>query len=455
MWPSVKSLIIMVRLAAFVCILFSIAAQAIVQLPPPPSRSQLAFTYIVRFADNVPSNVRDAHINWIKDLESNRKDVKLRHIFSQTFDGYSAVLDHDSLEEVRYKNEIVAIDYVGLSAQRERFPEHTIDTVESEQTVVNLDAPTHDRNPVQGLVSINDRGWNANRISHRNFTTGYQNGPWVHDGNLGKGVTVYVLDTGVKLDRPGFKGSNVSFGVNVVHDTPDDDLDGHGTMCAGVISGEKYGLSPEARLISVKVSSIVTHTETDHLVAGIEWVLAQPGENNMKVISMSQYGLWTLFNISASVEDAVNKGVHVVGCAGNDNVDSCNFEPARSRGVITVGSVNAFNQLPVKGTLEESFVQPKQENESTNTGKCVTIFAPGSWVPSIWNHDDPHYGFRGWGTSIATPQVAALVANRLSQVGAQTPAQIKKWLQDTATKGQIEGDLKGAPNLIAYNGLGE
>jgi subtilisin family serine protease len=266
---------------------------------------------------------------------------------------------------------------------------------------------------------------------------------------MGANVSVYVLDTGINLAQPGFKGSSVLPGKNFVRTSQrgatNNDVHGHGTMCAGVIAGERAGLAPEATTVAVKIASDQNRAACDDTVAGIEWVTNQPGVNNMKVISMSQYNFTGRPDVSAAVAAAIAKGVHFVVCAGNDGLDSCRIEPSNASGVIAVASVDGNNKIPLKGS----------DLEGSNIGKCVTLFAPGTRVPTLSNKNlSPTYQYFGWGTSIAAPQVAAMIANRLSAVGPQSPAQIKRWLQGSATKGQVEGDLKGAPNLIAYTGPG-
>jgi len=426
-------------------------ASAIVQLPPPPSHNQLSHTYLVRFTPDITPQVRDDHLAWIKSLESSHQDVALRHTFSLAWDGYSAVLDHAALDQVRRRDEVLAIDNVGLSAkQAEPAPLSARDLEERDAAPLDPVLPN-------SVTTLPNRGWNAARISHRNYTSGYNNGPWVKNKYLGKGVTVYVLDTGVALKNQGFRGTPVSFGKNFVGwrygigRTSDNDVHGHGTMCAGVIAGEKHGLSPEAKMVAVKIANDQNRSACDDVVAGIEWVVKQPGDNNMKVISMSHYGFTGKPDVSTAVAAAVARGVHFVVCAGNDGMDSCRIQPSNAPGVISVGSINGFNKIPIKGTTDAG----GREMEGSNVGKCITVFAPGTRVPSLSNKNlDWAYRYYSWGTSVAAPQVAALVANRLSEVGKQTPKQIREWLQETGTKGQVQGDLRGAPNVILYNGLG-
>jgi len=193
----------------------------------------------------------------------------------------------------------------------------------------------------------------------------------------------------------------------------------------------------------------------DDVYAGIEWVLNQPGSNNMKVISMSHYGFTGKPDVSTAVAKAVERGVHFVVCAGNDGRDACLVQPSNAKGVVSVGSVNGYNKFPVKGTIDAVAGLQGKEAESTNVGACVSVFAPGTKVPTLSAKNlDPNYKYFSWGTSIAAPQVAAIIANRLSAVGPQTPAQIREWIKKTATPGQVdEKDLKGSPNLILFSGI--
>jgi len=441
----------MILLSGIIAVLSATIISARVHLPPPPSAQEIPNTYVITFAKNATRTVQKDHISWLKELEARNHEVAIRHIFSLAFQGYSAVLNANTLENIRQKNEVESIDYVGLSTlQRE-----TITSILEPETV-NRQVDQRGREPEtrQGIMVQPNRGWNANRISHRNFTKGYNAGPWVSNSRyLGRGVTVYVLDTGINLKNTGFRGTQMIFGANLVGSrnamrrVSDNDIHGHGTMCAGVIAGNKHGLSPSARVVAVKIANDQNRSATDDVVAGIEWVLSQPGDNNLKVISMSHYG----FTGVPDVGRAVDRGLHFVVCAGNDGRDACRVQPSNARGVISVGSINGLNRLPVKGTSDIG----GREMESTNIGRCVTIFAPGTRVPTLSAKNiDPNYQYFSWGTSVAAPQVAALIANRLSEVGKQSPAQIRSWLQSTATKGQIEGDLKGSPNLILYNGLG-
>ncbi|QDS76266.1 hypothetical protein FKW77_001616 [Venturia effusa] len=435
-------------------LLSCVVAAAVVARPPPPAverphANEIEDTYIIRFKDNTADEIIKNHTSWIQSTTQYNLDGTvsrgIRHIFSLAFDGYSAVLDKDTVRQVRDSPEVSHVNIVGTS-----IPSTTVLTqaqsAPGPQVQTTYRIADDNSNP-DAILTEPSKGWNANRVSHRDYkVSNYAQGPYVHDGYQGQGVNVYVLDSGINLAQPGFRGSSVVHGKNFVRGTSPSDLNGHGTMCAGVIAGHYAGLAPRAITTNVKIANDQDRAACDDTVAGLEWVVSQPGDNNMKVISMSQTGFTGRPDVSTAVAAAVKKGVHVVVCAGNYDVDACGVEPGNAPGAIVVGSVDPYNKFPTKWT------QP----EGTNVGRCVTIFAPGSKVPTLSAKNiSPDYHYFAWGTSIAAPQVAALIANQLSRVGPQKPEEIRQWLVSTATKGQIVGDLRGSPNLIAYNGVGE
>lgn len=74
---------------------------------------------------------------------------------------------------------------------------------------------------------------------------------------------MFVLDTGIYKDHNEFTGGGAADGTKVVghysaitgttsaSDT--NDVDGHGTHCAGTVAGNRYGVAVGANLYAVKV----------------------------------------------------------------------------------------------------------------------------------------------------------------------------------------------------------
>jgi len=125
----------------------------------------------------------------------------------------------------------------------------------------------------------------ASREGHRNsepwgvVAVGADKSPY-----SGKGVVVSVLDTGIDAGHPAFAGMEL-----IQKDFTDsglEDVDGHGTHCAGTLFGrtEGIGVAPGIeKAIIGKVLGDENGGSTETLFNGIEWAIDQGAQ----VISMS------------------------------------------------------------------------------------------------------------------------------------------------------------------------
>jgi len=93
-----------------------------------------------------------------------------------------------------------------------------------------------------------------------------------YDASAGKGVTAYVVDTGVNINHTDF-GGRARWGANFSPGQPDQDLGGHGTHVAGTIAGTKYGVAKNAQIVAVKVLGPQGGSNAD-VIKGVEWVVA-------------------------------------------------------------------------------------------------------------------------------------------------------------------------------------
>jgi subtilisin family serine protease len=109
------------------------------------------------------------------------------------------------------------------------------------------------------------------------------------DRHAGAGVTVAVLDTGIDPDHPAFKSIAALHQKNFSNSPNDNDLNGHGTHCAGTIFGRnvegiRIGVARGVRSILIgKILDDEGHGESDSIVQAIQWAQA----NGAQVISMS------------------------------------------------------------------------------------------------------------------------------------------------------------------------
>ena len=290
--------------------------------------------------------------------------------------------------------------------------------------------------------------WGLSRISQRqslqeNLDHAYT---W-SDSNAGLGVTVYVLDSGVKLEHEEFKTINTQWGFtdpDLASYEVDEDLSGHGTHVAGVVAGAVYGVAKQARLVAVKVLDKDGTGTLSGVLSGLEYVL----NDVIRLTTDHDQRLKTVVNLSWGFDveiSSINEiltfgrkflGIIFVAAAGNDNVDACSTSPASSLDVITVGALDVQDRMT-------SF---------SNYGVCVDILAPGTDIKAAGVDSTVDYTYKS-GTSVAAPFVAGVVARLLShrQVWNNTWC-LYEHLYDTATY-DAAGDLKGAtPNRMLYGG---
>ncbi|MDG6221214.1 MAG: S8 family serine peptidase, partial [Candidatus Thermoplasmatota archaeon] len=190
----------------------------------------------------------------------------------------------------------------------------------------------------------------------------------------GLGVNIAIVDTGIDDFHPSLVGKFVA-GVDFSDFTParqkptdgsfdPDDLNGHGTTCAGIATGTGapegvyMGAAPGARLVDVRIGRPAGYNpgeitlpgqptpgpgiviSEDACIAGIEWVVANkdkawPGapetNHGIDILSLS----WGI-NVrdssdgsdlySRTLDAAVASGVFVANAAGNSGPDNDGFD---------------------------------------------------------------------------------------------------------------------------------
>jgi hypothetical protein len=245
--------------------------------------------------------------------------------------------------------------------------------------------------------------------------------------------SVAVLDTGVDLEHPDL---DVVAGTNCTGAGAPDDTDGHGTHVAGTIGAKDdgvgvAGVAPGTRLVAVKVLDDTGAGTTSSVICGIEWVLANRTQYDIRVANLSLGGEGRASSCKSNVEHAAycalaSAGVVPVVAAGNfarDFADSKPDTPAAYPEVLTVAATTDTDGLP--GGLGAAGRCPNGVDDTpasfsnfatTAAAARHLIAAPGDCIRSTL--PGARYGTLS-GTSMATPHVAALVA--LCQGEAGTP----------------------------------
>merc|ERR1719464_2582746 len=262
--------------------------------------------------------------------------------------------------------------------------------------------------------------------------------------NSGRGVTIYIQDTGIRSSHSDFGGRS-SPAIDLTSGTLVEcssgsttcagDRQSHGTHCAGTAAGAIYGVASEATLKAVKTLSDQGSGSRSWQFAAIDWVTA----NGVKpsVISMSLGGSGADAGYTTSIGAASNAGITVVVAAGNSNSDACNFSPAFTPLAITVGSTDSL----------------QRRSSFSNYGTCVQIWAPGSSIVSAGISSDTSSSTKS-GTSMACPHVSGGAALVLERNPTFLPPQVLEELLATAWTDEITGLFGSDTNKELYVGAG-
>jgi len=246
----------------------------------------------------------------------------------------------------------------------------------------------------------------------------------------GKEVSVYVLDTGVMVDHVELKGK-VKNGKTFYKSH--NDGYGHGTHVASTIAGNTVGVSPDVKIIGVKVLSDYGSGSISNVIKGIEWSVEHSKKRNKcSIISMSLGGSKSL-TLNKAVNAAFNLGIPVVVAAGNSNRNSCYYSPASAKNALTIGSTDIKD-------FRSSF---------SNYGECVNIFAPGTEIVGSSIKGKKEYETFS-GTSMACPHVSGLLAQYFEKNGCSNIQESIDELIKNAINRKLKNIPNNTPNKLIY-----
>jgi serine protease AprX len=276
-------------------------------------------------------------------------------------------------------------------------------------------------------------------------------------GDIGQGVTVAVLDTGID-NLPDFSGRLIG-GVDLTGaGNPFEDSYGHGTFVAGLIAGDgassngQYsGEAPGADLVSIKAAGATGTTDIATVIEGVQWAVANEARYHIRVLNMSlgfQPVTSTVLNpLDMAVEQAWNSGIAVVTAAGNAGpFNGTILSPGDDPLVITVGAVDDMAQPVVANDEMTNFssVGPTSPDgwakpDLVAPGRSVvSLAAPGSTV----YEDNPSArigagNFVGSGTSFSAAITSGAAALLLEHDPSLTPNEVKARLLGTTNPGPV------------------
>lgn len=281
-------------------------------------------------------------------------------------------------------------------------------------------------------------------------TAGHQPGPYP--------VVVAVVDSGVMPDHPSLQGrllpgfDMVSARLNLRKgrsgDFRPDDRDArcgsrlfsgafrlHGTEVASLIAGNGadgvMGVNPQAHIVPVRLFGACATARQD-LLDAIAWSAGLPvaglpdNPHPARVINLSLAGGFGACapDLQNLIQRVLEKDIFVVAAAGN-NFHKPLQEPANCQGVISVGALDAQNQIAAYSALDPRIVLYAPGGGPAMSGDAqwsVNKLKVASYEVNLWGTESPSANYRGVGTSYAAPIVAGFISLWLSHSPDKKPA---------------------------------
>ena len=255
-------------------------------------------------------------------------------------------------------------------------------------------------------------------------------------GYLGKGVTLAIIDTGIRphLDFVYPNNRIILFKDFIKNNKKPYDDNGHGTFVAGVacgnglISHQKYsGVAPLASIISLKTLDKNGETGAFSILQAMQWVYDNHKKYNIKVVCMS-FGSNPMSGrdpLSMGAEALWHKGITVVAAAGNSGPDNSTIKsPGVSSRIITVGALD--DKRTGSGTFKK---QDFEVADFSSRGPVFNFIKPDILAPGV-NLKSTSHKKKGFytslsGTSVATPIIAGLCCLIIEKYPNIKPDEIK------------------------------
>lgn len=263
-----------------------------------------------------------------------------------------------------------------------------------------LERQAHDDFSIGGTLEVltqNSAPWHLDRIEGgaKDSTFNYPTEP-------GKGITIFVIDTGVRTTHKEFlPAGRASFLVDTISpDVPfSGDCHGHGTHVASLAGGLTFGAAKNSTIRTIRALNCNGYGTLFSVLTAVIAVQEQcdnaPDQPFVLVMSLSGSPLLSVEAALTQLRQTCHALIVVAG--GNEADNACDYSPARVPDLLAVGASTSDDNRAAY----------------TNVGPCIGIFAPGHLITGAGHFSDTATAVMS-GTSMATPIAGGIGALHLS-----------------------------------------
>jgi len=342
-------------------------------------------------------------------------------------------------------------------------------------------------------VSVRENTYNhLSLISQSKFDKnliGQYDSNYYYPSSAGKGVDIYILDSGIDVHHADFEldtgntgngyrtvSCDAMFGDKEIINQPgsssykncflEEKIKYHGSMVASIAAGKIHGVAKNAN-----IHMVVHNRQSTGILLAYNFVKNNLKDPHKTVINLS-FGSYKKIPEEVSlINSLIEMGCIVVAAGGNDNISSCTTEPryvvsdddnkvktliqekiypASLENVIGVGSI----RNKIKETDVSSVQNLYSLADFSNYGDCLDLFAPGyayAAYPPPNNNDKSSSDLEGYGggSSFSAPLVAGVAASIISEHPEMTfnHSLMKKMLLEISVEGILDqSGIHDSPN---------
>ena len=246
------------------------------------------------------------------------------------------------------------------------------------------------------------------------------------DYSTGSGVTIAVLDTGVDGTHPDLSARMVPGWNFYDNNSNTSDVHGHGTAVAGSAAATLNNgtgvaaVAGQAKIMPLRIADANAQAYWSTVAQGLTWA----ADHGARVANISFVGVAGSSSVQNAAQYMKNKGGLVVVAAGNNNRDE--------------GITPTTTMIPVSATDAND-----AKTSFSSWGNFVAMSAPGI---NIWTTTRGGGYQQWWGTSIATPVTAGVVALMMASNSSLSSTRVESLLYSTS----VDLGAAGRDSVFGY-----